>query len=334
MRKILYINIQRGAGVRLIGNLFLSILEKIKYLDIDEYKSNCLKQAKQFQIDNKYEFCLFNDVPFPVKNDENHTTTILLNKIREKNIPIISIAHNYGFYNPRVDYQFVLNGNSKLCKNFFSINFVSGNIWENYNKRRFDKNRFLIPIRLDKIDFDVLKNLKEKNPSFEFDAYCLTHGKKSQDIIDKYKDVFTYKGYVTLNKMVDKYNEYSNVLIPSKSECLCMPIREGLQCGCDVYVYLKEHINNYAQVLSNYIYYLNRQGDIIHTPTKYSDDFNNVFNMENMILQFLFYLRGLFNINLYFDKNHKNNITCLAEDEIKNPVCYKGNSFIINKLQL
>jgi len=325
--KILYINFSRGAGVFFIGKLFQYILEYIHPIELDIYESACLRQAEKFELSKQYDVCICNEVDEIIK--PHYTIAILLNKIKKQNIPIINIAHNTGISNKYIDYSFILNGFSQFHKNYFNIPFISGNIWKNLNKNNVkDLNYFLIPLRLEKIDFEFLRLLKTNNPKVQFDVYCILKD-EFKYLIEKNKDIINYKGFVQSREMVEIYNSYKNILLPSKSECLSMPIREALACERDVYVYLPNNIHNYAENIYNYIFVYDKNAVIISEPRfTYYHKFSKIYNMENMILQFLFYLRGLLCKELYFDKSKKNNSNILTTSIKNNDLNYDFKSVI------
>jgi len=317
--KILYINLMRGCGVYFIGCLFLDILSKINGIEqIDVYTLQCLKHAKDFNFDSDYDICFFNDSPSELP--EGYTYTVLLKKIKQKNIPIINIGHNCGFEDKdqNFDYQFVLNGYNLLYKNIFSINFVTGNIYGRKNKPIY-LNDFLIPVRANKIDFQFLEVFKQQNPNANLDVYCINNSPDIQQLLYKYRDIVNYKGFVETDKMVEVYNQYQNVLIPSRSECLCMPAREALLCDCRVFSLVKKGYYDFTHTIKEYIYRLNENVEIISQPEyPVPYPFKEKFNFNNMVLQFLLYLRGIVGNKFFYEKNNNCHIKYITPDDSQN----------------
>jgi len=328
MINILFIDPNRGGGIELIGKLFLNILKIINPINIDIYDSQCYQQAQNIKFKIDYDLCFFND--FSNETEQHHTSYILLEKVKKNNIPIVNISHNYkGVENNLIDFNFVLNGINKFNKNIFAIDFISGNIWKNLHTKRFD-NKYLIPIRLNKLNFDFLHEFKNKNPEIELDVYCLDKDRCANE----YKDIINYKGFVPIKQMVSIYNSYEKVLIPSTSECLCMPIREALLCGCDVFVNISDNTYNYTKTISGYINYFDDKCHLYKKSFIDKNEFCTQFNIENMILQFFSYIKSISNFDIWIDLNKENTINYLLPETYKNDCSYDGNVLIFDDIKL
>jgi DNA-directed RNA polymerase subunit alpha len=146
---------------------------------------------------------------------------------------------------------------------------------------------------LGKKSFDEIMTVLEENgfgPDYQMDS------KVRADLVEKIK----YSGFCTPLELVDMYNQYSQLLVISNTECLCMPIREALLCGCTPVVYDPDRV--YTSKISDYIQYYNE-------PLKELKPFP--YRFEDMVLQFLFYLRAITGRKLTLKKDNQTNITYL-----------------------
>jgi hypothetical protein len=278
--KVLYINTDRGYGVYQIGLLFLDILKLINQIDhVDVYTNQCCHYAKSFNKKG-YDFIVINEY-------SKSCIDTLINTY--KNIPLINIAHSKGTF-PKYLLNIALNQDTDLKNNIHSLDFVPGNIWMNKNKKRAGT---LLSCRIceEKIPLDLLPE--------KLDVY----GPVIDEAILPY---INYKGFFTPQEMVDIYNQYESLLVISKTECLCMPIREALLCGCTPIVYDPDRV--YTSKISDYIQYYKEKDKKIK-PFSYT--------FEEMVFQFTFYLRAILGKCLTLEKNNAVTVNYLHENDNK-----------------
>jgi len=276
--KVLYINTDRGYGIYQIGLLFLDIIKLISPIHtINVYTTQCCNQAKKY-IPEHYDLVIINEYNPGCIDD-------IIPKF--KNTPIINIAHSQ-HNTPNEVLTIGLNHETNWKKGIFSLDFVPGNIWENKHKSR-KGTMMACRICKEKIPLELLpKDVDIYGPVLDY------------DLVEKIK----YSGFCTPLELVDMYNQYSQLLVISNTECLCMPIREALLCGCTPIVYDPDRV--YTSKISDYIQYYNE-------PLRELKPFP--YRFEDMVLQFLFYLRAITGRKLILKKDNKTNITYLHSQQ-------------------
>ena len=303
--KCLFVNMNRGYGVELIGQLFIDILSRFDLFDIiDVWSSQCCTLTKEEKLQD-YNIVFFND-PSGAISELN-----LINQLKSQKFKpyIFAISHGTLKNTHKYDAVFELNFeyiNSLQTQifNVFPLRFIPGNIWlnkQNQNKRK--PLLFTGRIEPSKLPIDVVKYLYKRQ---QLDVYGpITNPEYYNNI----KNMINYCGNVSHSELVDVYNNYTYFLMTSTTECLSMSLREALSCGL-----LPLVIDNcgYTNSITNYIMKFDHISELVNhlennkkiKTNKNVLHFNKEFSFDKMILDFLVYLRGYLVVkNIKFNKN-------------------------------
>ena len=273
--KVLFVNLNRGYGVYMIGEVFIKLFSFLSCIDqIDVYSLQCLREAEIFE-GTGYDLLITNDADLTRQDSVFHRLISQFKKYNPKSL-CINIAHGTHQQNSLFDFTLELNGQTDLSTGVLDLHFVPGNIWANYNNVR-DKD-FIIASRIlkEKIDIKVVKQLSEIytidvcGPIFD------------NDFFNELQPYINYLGELTHKELVDIYNNHKYLLVTSTTECLCLPIREALLCGCTPVV-----TNTKEPYLQNVKSYVLTLANLDQKTSLYNQTFND------MVLHFLFYLRGI-----------------------------------------
>ena len=315
MFNILVVNRNNGAGVEFEGNLFIEILQRTIGIDnIDIYSSQCRNVLSKFDF-TPYDLIILNDIDIDKYKEYDNL-----------NIPIININFG-GTGNRSKAIDIVIDINMLYTSyyerdmwNYYPINFISGNIWNDYTRweERSDDILYVSRLSKEKVTPEFLNYIRGLGKTIDF--YGLITDKK---YYEQNKDVINYKGYVNHKELVKVYNQYKSIYLYSATECLSMTLREAILCGAVPIVYDDK---NYTKPIENYIFkhqgiipYQEEMGDIIEDIHDYIElnryYLENYFSFDKMILDFIFCLRGLTLRDLKFDKNHKNKINQLHDEK-------------------
>lgn len=301
---ILFVNFNTGAGIEFIGNLFIDILKRINGIaNIVEYKSQCCQTITKLDV-NAFDVLILNDFKF---DDENNKKS----KILEFKGPIINICHSF---NPAViakhgEYSIVINKEINNIDRIYSLNFISGNIWNYYNKFHNRPNDLLYISRLieDKIIQEFIDHLRQLNLTVDFYGPLI-----DEKYYKNNSDVITYKGYVNHADLNKIYNSYKRCCLFSRTECLSMTIREALLCGIKPIVYDK---NNFTEYISDHIHKITDLSNIelpVASPIS-GEEYTIIkskLSFDDMIIQFINILNDILSMKLEYDKKsiYKKNI--------------------------
>ena len=317
---VLFMNRDSGGGVEFEGNIFIDILKRTVGIDsIDIYKSQCRNYFKNFDF-SVYDLIILNDIQNIQHKGSN---TLNVNKSvfninfggRGNRSRVIDILLDLN-----LPYTFHCVTNTT---NHYPINFISGNIWNSYNKWKDRSNDILYIARL--CESKILPSFLDYVRSIDkkIDFYGMITDK---EYYNKNKDVINYKGYVNHIDLLKVYNNYKNIYLFSSTECLSMTLREAILCGTVPIVF--DDIN-YTKAVEDYIIKFKKEKDIYNYPiskNSYSlrkkiDEeqiyLNNYFSFDKMILDFIFYLRGLLLRDFKFNKNYRSKIKVLQERQNK-----------------
>ena len=307
-------NRNSGGGVEFEGNLFIEILKRTTGItSIDIYKTQCQQQFKEFDF-SVYDLIILNDLT--MKNYDNK---------KFADVPVINI--NFGGTSNRskvVDIVLDINMPytsyyEDLMFNYYPINFISGNIWDDYKQweDRSDDILYIARLGKEKIVPEFLDYVRSTDRTINF--YGIIY---DNDYYEKNKDVIDYKGCINHRKLLKIYNEYKNVYLFSTTECLSMTIRESILCGTVPVVYdsinytkaIEEYIIKFKNVreINSYpiIEQSNRVRKKIEEDRKY---LQNYLSFDKMILDFIFCLRGLLLKDFRFDKHYEAVVNTLQD---------------------
>jgi len=294
--KCLFINLDRGAGVSLIGELFLDIIKRFGGINsIDVYTTQCINQSKEF-INYEYDIAIINDY-------SPHAMTYKNIFANNKFKYILNISHGTLSQIPDwmtgsidLNYEYVINPNHKArnINKIFPLHFVPGNIWENKDKPRIN-DRFVYAGRIsnDKLPCDVLQKL-----NCNIDVYGFITDQKYYETI---KHLINYCGEADHKRLVDVYNCYRYSILFSNTECLSISLREQIMCGTTPLIIDKQ---GYSKSINQYV--INYDVDNFgknRLPINLNLN-TYVFDFNKMILNFLLILRGITLCNLTFKKNN------------------------------
>jgi len=228
--KILYVNLNKSGGIESIGDMFLDILSRINPIDsIDVYSIQCCNYVKEWTAQNNkiYDIVIFNE-----GRVDEYIFKYLIDNIEYKYL--FNISHGTctcpGHFDAIIELNFEYSCQyNDIIYNTFPLKYCPGNIWENKNLERQNKN-FIYAGRINewKVPYDIL--IKYKN---EIDVYGQI---TDQKYFDKIKDIINYKGNVSHKELSDIYNTYEKSILFSKTECLSISLREQLLCGLIPYV--------------------------------------------------------------------------------------------------
>lgn len=298
---ILFVNPDTGAGVEFIGNLFIEILRRVPAIrNIVVYKSQCRRQEKELVVDF-YDLIIFNDLL--IKDDQ-----LRINTYKKANCPIINISHGGDVNHDSSIIHTVIDLNLPLTKSYYpdinykSLNFTSGNIWQNLNRHRQNKLLYVSRIAPSKIHPEFLKLLRENNQQIELYGQAW-----SKEYLVDNSDVINYCGYVNHKELLDIYNNYRHLALYSITECLSMTIREAMLCGIRPVVL---DTTGFAKSIEKYV-------QIVKDPTdfKFVDpltdleykEVHKLLSFDRMIIDFLSIISKVISKNLIYKKNHYNN---------------------------
>ncbi len=337
--KCLFINLNRGAGVELIGNMFLDIISKFDIIsEIDVWKIQCVNTSYETEFDKDYDIVFVND-----PSTECVTTQNLISKLNPS-AKIIAISHGT-FFNVPVYYDAIIELNFEYVSQYyntsdlfrsFPLNFTPGNIWKYYENA--DRSHILFTGRI----------CKEKLPEnaidilYKADMLLDVYGPiTDKEYFEKIKNKINYFDEVSHKELINIYNSYKYFFLASTTECLSMSIRESLACGC---IPLVIDDTGYTNSISNYIIryrnlkefaYLLENEDILDFRTKQNiKDFNMEFSFDKMILDLLIYLRGFLGKTIKFINTPTDKINQLNDIKINEAQNYSYDIIDWNKLKI
>jgi glycosyltransferase involved in cell wall biosynthesis len=319
-------NRDNGAGVEFEGNLFIEILKRTIGIDnIDVYSSQCRDIISKFDF-SAYDLIILNDFNVDDYKEFNNI-----------NIPIINISFGGGGGRTKdidiiIDLNMLYTSYNEIdMYNYYPLNFISGNIWNNHIEWNDRSDDILYVARLSptKIVPEFLEYVRSEKKTIDF------YGQISdKDYYKQNKDVINYKGYVNHKELVDIYNQYKLIYLWSTTECLSMTLREAILCGTVPIVY---DDCNYTKPIENYIF--KHQGIIpfqdgmleiseeIHDYIESNRHFlENYFSFDKMVLDFIFCIRGLTLRDLKFDKDHRVKVNQLHNKREESTYVYENDT--------
>jgi len=143
-------------------------------------------------------------------------------------VPVMGISHGTEV-SPKITFpaSHVLASASYMY-NCRYIPASPGNIFTNFRKKRTRKVAMFS--RLCKVSYEFLKNVCDLLSTDTIDAYVPRKDSKNS-IDNRIFDILELKNPVRRDSICKLYNKYEFVVIPEQ-ECLSLPLREALLCGC------------------------------------------------------------------------------------------------------
>lgn len=261
MKKVLYLDFNVGSGIKYIGDIFHSWLEKIKNIELVKIEN---QTQSQFLIDQlieiKPDVIVFNeeyprsvDVCFYYKKFNPNTKIVgivhsynRLETLKEKYSNVyeeLRFHFNFEFYKSIVDKIFVLNHKSESLK----INYETENKTSNYyfpvppedfkiktewkdRKKNFVYIGAFIYQKVSEKFLEIIKDHKDLHIDYygSFDSFCQT---------EQYSKKFINSGINIIKKVrqedvCDILNEYKYFILPhGDTEIFNITLLQAIMCG-------------------------------------------------------------------------------------------------------
>lgn len=318
--KCLFIHLNRGCGVELIGDMFLDILKKFEGISqIDVWNIQCGNLSKNHPLPNNYDLVLINDPSHDCMTTKNLLSRVSCNTI-------FGISHGTlddipSYYSAVLELNF-----ESICHNYnepyisnhvFPLKYVPGNIWHDYtdeDNRNDESFLFCGRITPEKLPLEAVELLYENRINLDVYGPIV-----DPDHFSDIQTLITYKGNKTHKELVDIYNIYNRFFMASTTECLSLSLREALLCGCKPYVIDQDgytaSISNYIVRANDYYEFQNILDNLSNcNPYIHPFNFQYEFSFDKMILDILIYFRGFFGKTFKFNKHNECIVNYLLSD--------------------
>lgn len=336
--KLLYFNLDTGAGVEFIGTVFLEILSHIDlFSEIYYYTSQDYQSLSKPVSMIDPDIIILNDI----------TTDITLSKIFEnydKDAIVIDILHGTVVKNSRyitIGWNLNFYGSYPVGKikdyKIQPIRFIHGNIWNNENIN--PEKQFVYFGRIIKGKFPpfLVEYLKYNNIPVDF------YGLKDTNY-SFFDDILVYKGMYDIHKLKYHIKKYKYFLMASTTESLSLSLREASLLGIVPIIYDSSGYT-FGNIYSKYIY--NTQEDFLkailqlkeNKDIKDNIDIYNVahslYDFNYTILDIVMSLRSIFKKTVKISKKQlvvPKDITPEIIDFKRESFSYKGNTISWDKV--